>query len=167
MDSRDPDSASDIIDFEPRHWFNPFEDLETDMKKIVDALNEPKILAAVLTALYAITIALALAIAGPKSAGAGERAYKPLESIDETIGSKHVSAVYVTHNDNCLMTVMIEDTDGNPAARPSAARIRVTLASGASVDVGADNGEAMQFTCNHAGTVAAGWNEATLAMASP
>ena len=79
------------------------------MNKILNALNEPKILAGVLTALYVATIALAFAIAAPNPAVGQELTYKPMQSIETKIGQKQIVAVYVRDRGTCQINVMVQE----------------------------------------------------------
>lgn len=139
------------------------------MSKIVNALNNPKILAALLSALYIATVALAFAVLSAGGADAGERTYRSGEAIAEILGAKHVSAVFIREASTCKVNLMIEDAA--PASRESdmasAARLRLTLRSGDAVWVDAANNESMQVSCGYAGqAMAVGRGLATTVLAS-
>ncbi len=121
------------------------------MNKILNALNEPKVLAAILTALYVATIALAFAIAAPNPAAGGELAYAPLQAIEAQIGQKQVVAVYVRDGEACQINVMVQET-GLPQgasfeAMPTAARFSMSLAPGKAAMVDTAEGQGVSFTC--------------------
>lgn len=123
------------------------------MRKIVNALNNPKILAALLSALYIATVALAFAVLSASGAEAGGRTYRSGQAIDEMLGAKHVSAVFIQEGATCKLNLTIEDAApaGREPSIASAARLRLTLRSGDAVRVDAADSESMEVSCGYAG----------------
>ena len=121
------------------------------VNKILNALNEPKVLAAVLTALYAITIALAFAIAAPPSAAAGDMTYKPMQPIEEILGQTQVAAIYAKDGRTCNILISVRETGATPAAEqsaaPSAAQLRLTLQPGEAAMVDTADNQGVSFRC--------------------
>lgn len=121
------------------------------MNKILNTLNEPKVLAGILTALYVATIALAFAIAAPSAAISQELTYAPLQPIEATLGQKQVVAVYVNDRGTCQIEVMVGDVGVTPAsafdAKPAAARLSIALNPGKAAMVDTAEGQGVSFTC--------------------
>ena len=134
------------------------------VNKILNALNEPKVLAAVLTALYAITIALAFAIAAPPSAAAGNITYKPMQPINETFGRMQVAAVYDKDGRSCNIQIAVRETGAAPSAEqsadPSAARLHLTLQPGEAAMVDTADGQGVSFSCGAGGDTLAVYSTA-------
>jgi hypothetical protein len=148
----------------PAPLFEPFGNRRPAMNKILNALNEPKVLAAVLTALYAITIALAFAIAAPPSAAAGELTYKPMEAIHETFGETQVAAVYVKDGRSCNVQISVRETGAavgtDQSAAPSAAHLRLALQPGEAAMVDTADGQGISFSCGAGGDTLAVYSTA-------
>ena len=75
----------------------------------------------------AMTVLMAL---GADIAKADGRGYAPIQAIDETVGSKHVLALYHKAQDSCFVQVMVEDKramEGAGSAIPAAARMAFSL----------------------------------------
>ena len=139
------------------------------MRNVVNALNNPKILTVLLSVLYVATVALAFAVLSASGADAGDRTYRSGEAIDEMLGAKHVSAVFIQEAATCKVNLVIEDAAPvhRETSMNSAARLRVTLHTGDAVLIDSADNEAMEVSCGYAGqAMAVGRGLATTVLAS-
>jgi hypothetical protein len=94
-------------------------------------------------------VATLVAIGSDMASAGGEKTYKPLQAIDETVGSKHVVAVYEKGGGECRVQLMIEEAqgaDGNNML--AAARVRFVLEPDQAAFLDSAENQSVSFTCS-------------------
>ena len=94
----------------------------------------------------AMTVLMAL---GADIAKADGRGYAPIQAIDETVGSKHVLALYHKAQDSCFVQVMVEEKaiEGAGSAIPAAARMAFSLQPHETAYLDSDEYDSLAFGC--------------------
>ena len=97
-----------------------------------------------------LVTALASATAPSSSAGdAQEVRYKPIQAISYVLGSKRAVGYFSRDGNACHLTLMVaENIDPDIATPPSAARVRVALMPGQTVQLDSDERKFLDITCD-------------------
>ena len=83
------------------------------------------------------------------SANAAEEVtYKPIQAISRVLGSKRAVGYFSREADACNVTLMVvEEVDLDVAMPPSAARVRVSLMPGQTIQLDSDERKFLDITC--------------------
>ena len=96
---------------------------------------------------FAATLASSTALTASSEA-VQEVSYKPIQAISRVLGSKRAVGDFSRDGDACYVTLMVaEEVDLDVAMPPSAARIRVSLMPGQTVQVDSDERKFLDITC--------------------
>jgi hypothetical protein len=100
----------------------------------------------------AAVVTAPLALAGPEAWASGLqtscKSYQPIQAISEVLGSKSAFAYFVNSGGACSVVLMVsEKFDPDGAATPSAARLRLNVASGESVSLDSEDAGSLNIEC--------------------
>ena len=92
-----------------------------------------------------------------------EVTYKPIQAISRVLGSKRAVGYFSRDGKACHVTLMVvEEVDLDVAMPPSAARVRVSLMPGQTIQLDSDERQFLDITCGpEAETVVARSGDAT------
>jgi len=78
-----------------------------------------------------------------------EVTYKPIQAISRVLGSKRAVGYFSRDGNACHLTLMVgENIDPDVATPPSAARVRVALMPGQTVQLDSDERKFLDITCD-------------------
>ena len=74
--------------------------------------------------------------------------YKPIQAIRRVLGSKRAIGYFSREGDECSVTLMVvEEVDLDVTMPPSAARVRVSLMPGQTIQLDSDERKFLDITC--------------------